>query len=267
MSADRFRDRYGPWALVTGASDGIGRAIAHAIALRGINVVLAARNRARLDAVAQELDRTTAVQTRVLAVDLADPSGASLLDKETRDLDIGLVVLAAGFGTTGPIAELALEPEVEMIAVNVTAVTALAHAFASRLLARGSGGLVLFGSITGWQGVPGHATYSATKAYVQSFAEALHGELRPHGVDVLAVAPGPVRTGFGDRAGLTMNSATTPDVVARVALTTLGRRITVVPGLRAKFLTAALKGLPRRLRSAILARVMSGMRTPEPVPS
>ena len=119
-----------------------------------------------------------------------------MLADQTRDLDIGLVVLAAGFGTTGLFADLALISELEIIAVNVTAVAALAHAFTPRLIARGRGGIVLFGSITGWQGVPGHATYAATKAYVQSFAEALHGELRPHAVDVLSVAAGPVHSGF-----------------------------------------------------------------------
>ncbi|HTY34148.1 SDR family NAD(P)-dependent oxidoreductase [Mycobacterium sp.] len=260
MSANRFRSRYGPWAVVTGASDGIGRAIAGELARRGVNVVLAARSRARLDAIAREMRDATGVETLVVAADLADAAGTSALADATSRLDVGLVVLAAGFGTTGPFTDLALAPELEMIAVNVSAVTALAHAFSPRLIRRGSGGIVLFGSIAGWQGVPGQATYSATKAYVQSFAEALHGDLRPHGIDVLSVAPGPVRTGFGARAGMTMNFATTPEVVAKAALSALGRRTTVVPGLQAKFLTASLMALPRGLRSAILAGVIRRMR-------
>lgn len=260
-AGNRFRDRYGPWALVTGASDGIGRAVAGSLAHRGLNVVLAARNATRLQSTAEQIS-ASGVETHCIAADLAEPGAAAALAGQTGHLDIGLVVLAAGFGTTGTITELPLEPELEMIAVNVSAVTALAHAFAPRLIARGHGGIVLFGSITGWQGVPGHATYSATKAYVQSFAEGLHGELRPRGVDVLSVAPGPVSTGFGARAGLTMGSATTAEVVARAALAALGRRTTVVPGARAKFLTGALMTLPRGPRSAILSRVMSRMRTP-----
>ena len=220
-----------------------------------------ARNKARLEEIAEQLRAAHGVETRVIAADLADSAGVDTVADQTWDLDIGLVVLAAGFGTTGAFAELALTSELEMIAVNITAVTALAHQFMPRLIARRRGGVVLFGSITAWQGVPGHATYAATKAYAQTFAEGLHGELRPYGVDVLSVAPGPVDTRFGARAGLTMTNATTPDVVAQATLAALGHRVTVVPGLRAKFLTAALMTLPRRMRSVILAGVMRRMRT------
>lgn len=258
--------RYGPWALVTGASDGIGKALAALIAAGGINVVLAARNEAKLAALAGEIRAAHDVETLVVSADLADPAGADDIDGLTRHLDIGLVVLAAGFGTTGAFADAPLATELEMIAVNITAVTRLTHTFARRLTARGGGGIVLFGSIVGWQGVPGQANYAATKAYVQSFAEGIHNELAPRGVDVLCVAPGPVSSGFGNRAGLTMTSATAPAVVARAALNALGHRTTVIPGARAKFLTTALATLPRRVRSRILGGVIAGMRTPAPAP-
>jgi uncharacterized protein len=262
MSDNGFRARYGPWAVITGASDGIGRALARALAGRGINLVLTARNQIRLEALAQELRADHGIETRVIAADLADSARAAAVADQTRDLDVGLIVLAAGFGTAGPFAELALSSELEMIAVNITAVTALAHAFTPRLIARRRGGVVMFGSITGWQGVPGHSAYAATKAYAQAFAEGLYGELRPHGVDVLSVAPGPVHTGFAARAGLTMKKATTPNVVANATLAALGRRVTIAPGLRAKLLTAGLTPLPRRARSVIVAGVMRRMRTP-----
>lgn len=147
-----------------------------------------------------------------------------------------------------------------MIAVNITAVAQLTHTLSGRMVNRGRGGVVLFGSILGWQGVAGQANYAATKAYVQSLAEGLHRELAPLGVDVLSVAPGPVNSGFGDRAGLTMTSAESPDVVAAGALRALGRRATVVPGARGTFLTVSLRMLPRRLRTLILTRVMADMR-------
>ena len=118
----------------------------------------------------------------------------------------------------------------------------------------------MFGSVLGWQGVPGQANYAATKAYVQALAEGLHSELKPQGVDVLCVAPGPVHTGFAARAGMTFASATTPDVVAAATWAGLGRRVTVVPGLQAKVMTGALKTLPRSVRSLVLARVMASMR-------
>ena len=251
-----FQARYGPWALITGASNGIGKALAAQLAARSINVVLVARNRQALQGIADDLRGSHHVETIVIAADLADPNAVDSLDDQTRDVDIGLVILAAGFGTAGAFAEATSVPELEMIAVNISAVARLTHTFARRLVIRGRGGIILFGSLLGWQGVPGLANYSATKAYVQSLAEGLHHELAPRGVDVLSVAPGPVQSGFGARAGMTMKFATTPDVVARKAVAALGRRVTDVPGFRAKFLTAALSTLPRRLRVRVLCAVV-----------
>ena len=258
----RDAHRYGPWALITGASDGIGKALATGIAAQGINVVLAARSQDKLHILAAELAAAHGIETMVLPVDLADPGAADTVEDLTGRLDIGLVVLAAGFGTTGTFLETALTEELELIAVNITAVMRLSHTFAGRLAARGKGGIVLFGSIVGWQGVAGQANYAASKAYVQGLAEGLHDELKARGVDVLAVAPGPVDSGFGARAGLTMTSATTTEVVATATLNALGRRRTVIPGARGKFLTAALTPLPRRVRSLILGTVIAGMRSP-----
>ncbi|OAN35459.1 SDR family NAD(P)-dependent oxidoreductase [Mycolicibacterium iranicum] len=251
-------DRYGPWALITGASDGIGRALAIEIAAAGINVVLCARNRERLDALARELDAHGS-ETLVLAADLRDRGDVEKVAEQTAALDIGMVVLAAGFGTTGSLGDTSLQEELDLVAVNISAVLHLSHTFAGRLVARGGGALVLFGSIVGWQGVPGQANYAASKAYVQSLAEGLHDELAPSGVDVLAVAPGPVHSGFGARAGLTMSSGERPEVVATATLKALGRR-TIIPGARGKFLTAALWLLPRAVRSRILGKVIAGMR-------
>ncbi|MBX9639862.1 MAG: SDR family NAD(P)-dependent oxidoreductase [Mycobacteriaceae bacterium] len=254
------RERYGPWAVITGASDGIGRVVAKHVAAEGLNVVLAARSEAKLQELADELEQSYGVKTQLVAVDLGRASGVTTLLEATHGLEVGLAVLAAGFGITGPFTDTAPGDEREMIAVNVVAVAQLAQAFASRMAAQRRGGIVLFGSILGWQGVPGQANYAATKAYVQSLAEGLHRELKPRGVHVLSVAPGPVHTGFAARAGLTMKSAAAPEVVAEAMWSALGRRVTVVPGAQAKFLTASLRVLPRQLRSIILGRVMASMR-------
>lgn len=254
------RERYGPWAVITGASDGIGRAITKHVAAEGFDVVVAARGEAKLRELAGELERSYGIKTQVVAVDLGQTTGVAALLDATDGMDVGLAVLAAGFGTTGPFADTATADELEMIAVNITAVAQLTQSFAARMTARRRGGIVLFGSILGWQGVPGQANYAATKAYVQNLAEGLHRELKPRGVDVLSVAPGPVHTGFAARAGLTMKSAAAPEVVAKAMWSSLGRRVTVVPGRQAKFLTASLKLLPRRYRSIILGRVMASMR-------
>lgn len=251
---------YGPWALITGASDGIGEAMAQRAAADGLNVMLAARSEDKLRTLARKLQRANNVQTQVVAADLSTPEGVATLIAAVDTVDIGLAVLAAGFATTKPFTASAVSDELNMVALNVTAVTQLSHVLARRMTARGRGGIILFGSILGWQGVPGEANYAATKAYAQTLAEGLHGELKPLGVDVLCVAPGPVHTGFAARAGMQMKSATTPKVVTDAAWAGLGRRVTVVPGARAKFLTLSLAPLPRRMRSMILTRAMASMR-------
>lgn len=254
-----WRARYGPWAVVTGASDGIGRESAQALAESGLHVVLVARRRDRLEALARDLSRDHGVQTQVVAADLGSPEGVARVLEETARLDAGLLVAAAGFGSSGQFLDLAREEELTMVDVNCRAVVALAHGFGARFVARGRGGLVLFSSVVAFQGVPHATSYAATKAFVQTFAEGLRAELRGRGVDVLASAPGPVHTGFAARASMTMGMALPADVVARATLRALGRRGTTRPGWLSKLLGGALATLPRPARTRIMGAVMAGM--------
>lgn len=255
---NRFRAKYGPWALVTGASDGIGREMAVWLAEAGLNLVLVARRENVLDALAAQL-QTHGVQTMVAATDLAQPAGVERVIQATRDVDVGLLVAAAGFGSSGPFLQTDLAQELEMLDVNCRTVLALTHHFARRFAAQRRGGLVLMGSLVGFQGVPGTANYAATKGYIQTLAEGLHAELAPYGVDVLASAPGPVRSGFAERANMRMDFALTSEEVARATLLALGRRGTVRPGRLSVLLEASLAPLPRWARTLIMARVMGGM--------
>jgi len=255
----RRLERYGPWALVTGASDGIGRAIATELAAEGFSLVLVARRKAVLSQLAEELAEKYGAQTRVIPADLGSKEGTATVEAETAALDIGLLVAAAGFGTSGPFVDGDLETELDMIAVNCEAIAALTHVFARRLVQRGRGGIILMSSLVAFQGVPRATNYSATKAYVQSFAEGLAVELSPHGVDVVASAPGPVRSGFDKRAGMTLSMAQTPEEVAKGTLKALGRRVTVRPGFLAWALETSLALLPRRGRIWMMTRVMAGM--------
>jgi short-subunit dehydrogenase len=251
--------RYGPTALVTGASSGIGRACAGRLAAAGFDLVLVARSAPALQAVADALAAAHGVNVRVVAADLATPGAAAAVIEATADVDVGLLVAAAGFGSSGPFLAQDTADELGMIDLNCRAVVDLAHRVGQRLALRGRGGIVLFGSLVGWQGVPNSATYGATKAFVQSFAEGLHAELRPRGVDVLSVAPGPVASDFGTRARMRMGLTDRPETVARAALAALGRRQTVVPGRIGRILTWSLAALPRRARTAIMGRIMAGM--------
>ena len=146
-----------------------------------------------------------------------------------------------------------------MIDVNCRAVLELSYGFGRRFAAQRRGGIVLLSSLVAFQGVPRAANYAATKAYVQSLAEALHVELAPLGVDVVASAPGPIHSGFAARAGMQMAMALKPSDVAETTLKALGRKTTVRPGWLSKFLEASLSPLPRRGRVHIMTRVMKGM--------
>lgn len=250
---------YGPWVVVTGASDGIGRAFAMQLAKSGLNVILSARRARVLEELAVDIERMHHVETLVVAGDLGAREGIEGLIEATKDLDVGMFVAAAGFGTSGDFVSAELASELSMIDVNCRAVVELSHHYARRFVARGSGGIVLFGSIVGWQGTPHAANYAATKAFVQTFAEGLGHELSGTGVEVVSSAPGPVRSGFADRADMTMGFAHTPEVVASQTLAILGRRRTAVPGWFSKLLTWSLTPLPRFLRVRIMAQVMGGM--------
>ena len=256
----RFAERYGPWAVVTGASAGIGEAIARSLAARGLNVVLVARSRERIEQLAGDLETAHLVRTLAVTLDLAQPDSIGQLVATTADLDVGLLVAAAGFGTSGPFLANQIDDEIEMIDVNCAAVCAQAHHFATRFAERGRGGLILLSSIVGFQGLPLAANYAATKAYIQCLGEGLARELGSVGVDVLTAAPGPTASGFAVRAGMRMSGADTPDQIATPILDALGRRATVLPSARSKFLRWAVLTMPRRSgRVWIMGNVMKGM--------
>ncbi|WP_322890793.1 MULTISPECIES: SDR family oxidoreductase [unclassified Yoonia] len=251
--------RFGPTALVTGASDGIGRAFAVALAEQGFDLVLVARREDILRDIAADLSSRFSVDVQVIAADLSDPAAIPALLAQTEYSPIGLVIAAAGFGSVGPFLNLDPATEANMVDLNCRSVVALCHGFGQRLAQQGRGGIVLFSSLVGFSGAPYSATYAATKGFVQSFAEGLAPELRARGVSVLSVAPGPVGTGFAARAGMQMGQAATPQTVARSALAALGKRGTVRPGFLAKLLGWSLAMLPRAGRARVLGGIMQGM--------
>lgn len=257
-SRQRFLNRYGPWAVVTGASSGIGQACALELARRGLNIVLGGRDPDRLAAIAGKVTGL-GVAARTVVQDMGEPGAAGRLTGDTADLDVGLLVAAAGYGDTGPFLDGDPAVLADMLRVNGEAVLLQSHAFGGRFAARKRGGLVLFASLVGRQGTPGAAAYAATKGYIQLLGEGIAPELKAVGVDVVVAAPGPVRTGFGERARLRITDADEPDAVARDILRALGRKVVMTPGANARRLTAALSTLPRGLRSRILGGVMREM--------
>ncbi|WP_193336371.1 SDR family NAD(P)-dependent oxidoreductase [Devosia beringensis] len=257
--AGRLVERYGRWAVVTGASSGIGRAFAERLAQAGFSLVLVARRDDMLKAVAAELNAHYETVCHCVPVDLSQNGSASQLMVQTGSREVGLLVAAAGYGTSGPFLDSDLANERTMIDLNCGAVSELTHLYGQSMRARRRGAIILMSSLLAFQGVPRSANYAATKAFVQVLAEGLRPELRPFGIDVLAVAPGPIQSGFADRAGMTMSMSQGPDVVAVQALAALGRTGTVRPGWLSKLLEAGLAPLPRRLRTHVMQQVMAGM--------
>lgn len=188
MSARRRRDfqsRYGPWAVVTGASSGIGKSTALQLGETGLNLLIVGRRHELLSDLATQLAGFSDIKTRVVVADLATPIGIKTVEDACKDLDVGLLVAAAGFGTSGSFLDADLPVELEMLTVNCGALLGECLFFGRRFAKRGRGGIVLMASLVGFQGVPFSASYAATKAYVQNLAEALYVELRPLGIDVL----------------------------------------------------------------------------------
>lgn len=255
----RLKSRYGPWALVTGATSGIGLELATRLAESGLHLLINSRRQDELDQVSQHLTQQYGIQCRTIAADMADEAGVARVLDATNTVDLGLAVLSAGYGTSGSFVQGELRQEVNMLRVNCEAVLILSHALGRRFAQRRRGGLILMSSLVGFQGVPFAAHYAATKAYVQSLAEAIALELKPFGVDVLAAAPGPVQSGFGTRADMRMNMSLTPAQVGTPILRALGRQHTVLPGWLSKLLVWSLSTAPRALQVRIMQQVMGGM--------
>ena len=234
--------------LITGASAGLGVEFARQLSKRGHRLVLAARRKDRLEALAKELGNA-----RATAIDLSKSGSAAklLADLEAAGEQVEILVNNAGFGLIGRFAELDAKRERQMIDLNVGTLTDLCRAVAPALIKRKSGRILNVASTAAFQPGPNMAVYFATKAYVLSFTEALHEELKPHGVHVSALCPGPTRTEFGEVAGFGGNgmfdrvAMESPEVVA-AGLDGLDRnRAVVVPGLANKIGAASTRFAPR----------------------
>jgi uncharacterized protein len=203
MKTQIDKKRFGPWALVTGASSGIGREFARQLAASGLNVVLVARRESLLDEVGQGLAKDFNVQYRTVVADLSQEGFLDKLAEATNDLDIGLVVSNAGTGNPGEFLKIDRGELENLLRLNTLAHLDIAHHFGRRLAGRGQGGLLFVGAMGADKGLPYMANDGGAKAYVQSFSEGLHVELKPLGVHVTVLPPGPTDTPVIAKLGLT----------------------------------------------------------------
>jgi uncharacterized protein len=251
--------RFGSWAMVTGASDGIGLEVARILALRGFHLLLVARRQDRLEALCRELASSCHVQCKAIAADLSTDEGHAAVSQALAAHEVGLFVAAAGFGTSGPLADSDLSTELNMLRVNCAAVLTGVYDAAKHMRWRKSGAIVLFSSVVAFHGVARSANYAATKAWVQSLGEGLRLELGAEGIKVLVSAPGPVNTGFANRAGMQMGQALSPKDVALSTVDAIGKTGFIRPGWLSKLLGWSLATLPRAVRVRLMSQIMKGM--------
>jgi len=254
-----FHRRFGPWALVTGASSGIGEHFARQLAARGFDLVITARRLELLERLAAELRSEHGVQVAVVAADLARPDFLEAITQACTDKDIGLVVSNAGFGLKGPLHQAHAAQLEAMLRVNCLAPTLLAHAFAPKLLARRRGGLLFTGSIEGLVAFPWSTAYSASKAYLTFLGEGLWSELEQGGIDVLVLAPGSTDTAAPIMQGIDRSQLVglmSPGDVARHGLEQLGRAPVFIPGWMNRAMVGLLGLLPRRIGVRLAGKAM-----------
>jgi len=258
-----LRERYGEWAVVTGASAGIGVEFARALAKEGVSCVLAARREQPMTALAEWLEKEYGVQTRVVAVDLSEEGGASELADAVADLPIAILVNNAGYGLAGRFSGLDGERMRRMIVLNCAAPVVLTHRLLPGMLERGVGAVIVTGSIAGNQALPLHAVYGATKAFDAHFAESLWGELQGTGVDVLVLEPGSTESEFHDVAGEVPHEGQPAHEVVEVALDALGHQPAAVAGWYHWLRGSAGRRLLPRSTQALVARQVVESRTRE----
>ena len=224
-----FSDKYGKWAIITGSSSGIGVEFAHQIAAKGLNVVLVARRKQLLDALAKDLVEKYNIECRVVEADLSKDGFHTDIFEATKDLEIGLLVNNAGMNCEGHFYRGSLDRNLQMLQLNTKAPFILAYEFGKQFISRGKGGIIFTSSISAFSAHPYLSHYAATKAYILSLAESMNYEFKDKNVDVIALCPGMTKSEMtkGMKDGPMLMEAAP---VVKTALDNLGKEAYVVPG-------------------------------------
>ncbi|MCB0501902.1 MAG: SDR family NAD(P)-dependent oxidoreductase [Bacteroidetes bacterium] len=255
MNKQKFLEQYGTWAIVTGASSGIGVEFAKQLAEMGFNLVLIARRIENMEQLGKELQSKYNIEYKAVELDLTTEGFYATVAKVIDGLDVGLLVNNAGINCEGAFYRGGLDRNVGMIRLNVEAPFILAHEIGKQLIEKGKGGIIFTASTSAFQAMPYFTHYAATKAYVLSLAESMHYEFRKKGVDVIALCPGPTESEMA--RGLEGNPLVMKaEPVVKSALKSLGRRAHVVPGLGNKIGAAMPQVLGRRLSMEVVGSAL-----------
>lgn len=254
MAKDKFFDKYGPWAIVTGASSGIGVEFAKQLGEKGLNLVLIARRVENLETLGAELKSKYGIEYKALQLDLTTEGFYEKVEATIDGLDVGMLVNNAGINCEGSFYRGGLDRNLGMIRLNVEAPFILAHEIGKKLIERGSGGIIFTASTSAFQAMPYFTHYAATKAYVLSLSESMHFEFREKGVNVIAVCPGPTESEMS--AGLSGPMIMKAKPVVKAALDGLGKRTHVVPGIGNKIGAVMPQVLGRRVSMEIVGKAL-----------
>jgi short-subunit dehydrogenase len=247
---------YGKWALITGASSGIGEEFAKRLAAEKFSLIIIARREDRLQSLAKLLREKEGIEVKVIPGDLTDLNFIERIKNECSGLEIGLLINNAGFGSTGEFINCDSDRENKMVMLNCTAPVILTHHFLKGMAERKKGGIVFLGSMVAFQSTPMMATYAATKAFNLLLGEALWYELKKYGIDVLALNPGGTNTEFQRIATVGTGPAPrTPQQVVETAFKALGRKPSVVDGALNKTMAVLGKFLPRKYLVSIAGKI------------
>ena len=266
---------YGPWAVVTGASSGIGQAFAEHLAAKGLNLVLAARSTQRLQSLGQSLKGAHGIRYRVITVDLGTPQGASTIIDATKDLDVGLLVSNAGDGRPGLYVDQDLDELHRRLVLNATTHLELSHAFGRRLIVRSQGrtvrsGIVIVSALGAQHGIPNMAHDAAAKGYALNLGVALHYELAPAGIDVTVMLPGnvdtPVIDALGvDRASLPIRPQPAERAVRETLAALAKHQPVLIPGRMMRLMTQLLpRTVSIRMNGRMLGQAARNLATRKP---
>jgi len=261
-----FINQYGPWALIAGASEGLGESFTEELARRGLNIILIARRENLLQKISKKIQEKYGVEVVILPLDLTSPDMFEIIKEKTKDLDVGLLVYNAGLGPIGLFTTHSIETHLKVISLNCVGPMTLTHHFCSQMKEKGKGGIILMSSMAGLQGSPIHAHYGATRAYTRHLAESLWYEMKKYNVHVTACVAGATETPnylFSDpvNKGLIKPKPTKPVTVAKTAVKGLVKnKPRVIPGFANNLSVKLLLNLmPSKTRVKIMGSIAMKM--------
>lgn len=252
-----FKEKYGQYALITGASSGIGEEFAKQLAEKGLNLILVARRKERLEKLSKKLEERHKIKAIVVVADLLSGNFLDEITQVTDSLEVGLLVSNAGMMYIGNYLDNSLENDLKMIDLNIKVPAILTHHFVQKMVERKKGGIIYTASLLGYMGTPFASTYAGTKAHEIVKGEGLAYELKPKGIDVLVLNPGLTETEMtsnNDFSGMPMKLMK-PNLVAKSAIDALGKKVLVTPG----FMNNMMIWMTKRMMSRKMNTKMFGM--------